>query len=295
MNNIQILKKIYFSLLLLIVLSGVLLVAQTSGKISIFGHVLLSSALAADLNNTVNPVTESSGAFTCDFSLGYICLISQGAGNFPLTPTLTNLPTNAFVRFVMNMTNLKSTAWPANVHCNLADAFATCGNVNGYSVAGGKYSTTFWSDGSDLWASPDTGNIQTGNFAHVNVSAFQNYSILTNGPGTSSQLFGSTMIFGATNNCSSATSPASCSNYITGSVALAAATTTLTVNTTNITANSVINISPDSGLSSKLGITCNSGTPSWHIGSRTAGVGFTLVVDVAPITNPYCFGYWYGN
>lgn len=293
MDKNTILKKIYYSLVLLTILSGGIF-AQTvlSGRLTIGGNVIFGGASAADLFNTVNSVTLSSGAFTCDFSLGYICLVNQsGDATNPAVPTLTNLPTNAFVKFVMNFSTLKSTAWPSNVMCSTSDTFHACGTVNGYSTAAGKYSTSFWSDGTNMYATPDSGNMQTVNAAHVNVSALQLYNIASVAAGTATSLFDTPINFQASSRCTSAASPAVCGAHPAGIVALAAAATTLTVNTTVVNTSGNIVITPDATIGGGLSVTCNTTTPSWRISSRTAATSFTITVDVAPVTNPFCFSY----
>lgn len=244
------------------------------------------------ISTTVNSVNTASGAFTCNFALGHICLVNQGADvTNPVVPTLTNLPTNAFVKFVMNFTLLRQTAWPSNVMCNLSDSFVACGTVNGYSVTSGKYSTTFWSDGTNLYANGDSGNIQTVNAAHVNASAYNMYNIGANTAGTVTSLFDTPVTFQATSRCTNSASPSVCAAHPAGVVALAAAASTLTINTTAVNAAGTIVVTPDSTLGTALGVTCNTTTPSWHISSRTAATSFTITVDVAPITNPFCFSY----
>jgi hypothetical protein len=121
--------------------------------------------------------------------------VTQNGSSNPIVPTLTNLPTNEFVKFVFNYTNLKTVTWPSNVSCSQSDAWTTCGSVNGYVTAGGKYTTTWWSDGTNLYATPDSGNIQTVNAAHVNVSAFQVYTLSNFSAGTAQWLFGSSAAF----------------------------------------------------------------------------------------------------
>lgn len=96
-------------------------------------------------------------------------------------------------------------------------------------------------------------------------------------------------------NCSSAASPAVCGSSSAGSAVVAAATTTVVVNTTAVTANSIINVTEDSGLGTKLSVTCNTqsllilGPP--RVTARVVGTSFTVAVDVAPTTNPLCFNY----
>lgn len=105
-----------------------------------------------------------------------------------------------------------------------------------------------------------------------------------------------TSVYNTTGNCSSAASPAVCSASSAGSVVVAAAGTTVTVNTTAVTANSQIFVFFDASLGTKLGpITCNSTVPALYgITARVAATSFTLTSSM-PITNPACFSYFIVN
>ena len=100
-------------------------------------------------------------------------------------------------------------------------------------------------------------------------------------------------------NCSSAASPAVCGAAPAGSVVIAAAGTTVTVNTTAVTANSQILVAFDESLGTKLGVTCNSASASeaaqYFVSARSAGSSFTLKTSVAPTTNPACLSYLIAN
>jgi hypothetical protein len=100
-------------------------------------------------------------------------------------------------------------------------------------------------------------------------------------------------------NCLQSVSPAACGANVAGRVALAAAGTTLVVNTTKVTANSEVILQRDDSLGTALAITCNTqstlvlGTP--RVTARTAGTSFTITVDAAPTTNALCISYWIMN
>lgn len=95
--------------------------------------------------------------------------------------------------------------------------------------------------------------------------------------------------------CASATSPAVCGGAATGFVNVAAAATTVVVNTTQVSALSTITLTRDNSLGSALSATCNTqsslvlGTP--YVSARSTGVSFTIAVDLAPTTNPLCVSY----
>lgn len=95
-----------------------------------------------------------------------------------------------------------------------------------------------------------------------------------------------------TQNCASSASPALCGTATSGSVALAAGGTTLVVQAGNITANTVIQITEDSSLGTKLGVTCNVTTGrTYSVSARTAGTSFTIASSAIPLTNPACLDY----
>ena len=90
-------------------------------------------------------------------------------------------------------------------------------------------------------------------------------------------------------NCASGTGV--CSSAASGSVSIAAAATTVTVATTAVTANSVIIVTFDSSLGTKLTLTCNTTTPALYgVSARTAATSF-VITSTAPVTDPACFNY----
>lgn len=95
-------------------------------------------------------------------------------------------------------------------------------------------------------------------------------------------------------NCSSAASPAVCGSAAAGSAALPAGTTTIVVNDTAVTVNSIIAITGDASLGTKLGVTCNTNPELLTASARTAGTSFT-VTGASPTTNPACFGFTITN
>lgn len=93
-------------------------------------------------------------------------------------------------------------------------------------------------------------------------------------------------------NCASSASPAVCAAAAAGAVAGAASSTTLTINTTAVTANSEIQVNEDSSLGTRLSVTCNT-TPSTNgvtVTARTAGTSFAILFS-SPTTNPRCISY----
>ncbi len=99
-----------------------------------------------------------------------------------------------------------------------------------------------------------------------------------------------------TSNCNSTTSPASCGSANAGSVAIAAGDSTLTVNTTSVTASSQIFLTEDSSLGSRLGVTCNTTSGrNYSVTSRTAGTSFTIKSSGDIATNKACINYFIVN
>lgn len=132
--------------------------------------------------------------------------------------------------------------------------------------------------------------------ASSNASVVDNYVQFNQGTQTSSFLY--TAIFPAynsTTNCASITSPAVCASASSGAFIIAATATTIVVNTTRVTANSEISVQPDTSLSTRLAVTCNtliSSIINPVVTARTAGVSFTVTIPGAGlVTNPACYSY----
>lgn len=117
----------------------------------------------------------------------------------------------------------------------------------------------------------------------------------TPGTGAFTTLTGATL--NTTTNCASAASPAVCGSAASGSVQIPTGTTseTLQVNTSAVTANSVIMFYPDDSLGTKLGVTCNSTLATLvggsFISARAAGASFTITFNGTILTNGVCGNY----
>jgi hypothetical protein len=107
-----------------------------------------------------------------------------------------------------------------------------------------------------------------------------------------------TATYNTNTNCASAASPAVCGSAAAGAFTVAAATTSIVVNTTAVTANSDIEIQPDTSLGTRLSVTCNS-TLASIIGpivtARTPGTSFTVSITGTLVTNPACYSYTITN
>jgi hypothetical protein len=98
-------------------------------------------------------------------------------------------------------------------------------------------------------------------------------------------------------NCVSSASPAVCGSAAAGSVVVPTGTTssTLQVNSTQVTANSQIFFYPDDSLGTRLGVTCNSTLATLAGGSfisaRAPGTSFTITFNGSILTNGVCGSY----
>jgi hypothetical protein len=96
-------------------------------------------------------------------------------------------------------------------------------------------------------------------------------------------------------NCADSAGAAACGAAAAGAFVVDAASTSTVVSTTAVTANSEVFVQFDSGLGTRLGITCNSTTALPSVTARTAGTSFTVTVPAAPTTNPACYSYFVVN
>lgn len=92
-------------------------------------------------------------------------------------------------------------------------------------------------------------------------------------------------------NCASSASPAVCGSAQAGRVVVAAGATTVTVNTTAVTANSEILLHEDSSLGTALSVTCNTNLINSMVTARVASTSFTITLGSTPATNPVCLNY----
>lgn len=125
-------------------------------------------------------------------------------------------------------------------------------------------------------------------YINIGASAFFDNGANLNLGGASLQSAGT---IGTNSNCSSSASPAVCGSSASGSVTVAAAATTEVVDTTAVTANSQVQLTFDSSLGTKLGVTCNTTPVQPTVSARTGGTSFTITLGTAPTTNPACFSY----
>lgn len=199
-------------------------------------------------------------------------------------------------------------------------------NVTDTASAGGSFLERLRKGGTAQWSVDKSGNtiaLGSGTFNQVvvngagsgkvtltgsgggttaiqaNSSAITNYtwtlptadaagSIRSNGSGVISIDPG----FTSATNCASAASPAVCSSAAAGAVAIANPATTITVNTSRVTANSQIFVFEDSSLGTRLGVTCNSTLGrTYQVTARTASTSFVITASATPAANSACLNY----
>lgn len=84
----------------------------------------------------------------------------------------------------------------------------------------------------------------------------------------------------------------SCSADPAGFVSIAVSSSSVTVSTSAVTANSQILVQMDTSLASALGVTtCNNSTKLYYVSGRTPGTSFTISTNGAVTTNPACLSY----
>ena len=261
-------------------------VASTTNVANLNASTLSGATFAAP--GAIGGGTPGSGAFTTLSATGVITsTLSTGTAPFTLASTT------------------KST----NLNADLLDDAntATAGTASTIALRDGSGNLT----GNVIVSTVSTGTApltvsSTTNVANLNASSLAGATFAAPGAigggtpstGTFTTLSGTTSttspLYNTTTNCAS--SGGTCSAAASGSVSIAAAATTVTVATTAVTANSVIIITEDSSLGTKLGITCNTTIArNYAITARTAATSFVITTDVAPVTNPACLNYWIIN
>lgn len=102
--------------------------------------------------------------------------------------------------------------------------------------------------------------------------------------------------YGTTQNCITAmASPVTCSQAAAGAFAVATGSTTLTLETTAVTARSEIFVTENAALARQLGVTCNTNIIDSMISTIAAGTSFTVTLASAPSVNPACYGWFIIN
>ena len=101
--------------------------------------------------------------------------------------------------------------------------------------------------------------------------------------------------FGTLSNCTSSASPAACGSAAAGSVTIATGSASVVVDTTEVTADSQINLTFDSSLGPRLNVTCHTTAQQPYVSARTAGKSFTVSVPNYFTRNPGCISFTITN
>ena len=221
------------------------------------------------------------------------------AGTITGSPNYTGSPTFVTQTAGNSSTRAATTAFVATSFAPLASPTFT-GTVtipSGASISGFAplASPTFTGVPAAPTATAGTNNTQLATTAFVNTifAAPPQIGNTTAAQGSFTVLKGNTLNTGT--NCASAISPAGCGTAASGSVALPTGTNpTLVVNSSAVTANSVIELTVDESLGTKLGITCNTTLSTLLnpvVTARTAATSFTFTIGAVIASNPACVNY----
>ena len=145
-----------------------------------------------------------------------------------------------------------------------------------------------------------TGAVAKTDFCITNATGFAYCGLRATSTYTFHHLFYGTDPKGdVSGNCADSAGDAACGSASAGSIVIDAADTATVVSTSAVTANSQIFLTNDSSLGTRLSVTCNTqssltlGTP--RVTARSAGVSFTITIEVGPTTNPMCVSYFIMN
>lgn len=144
-----------------------------------------------------------------------------------------------------------------------------------------------------LFAKRFTDSTPSGNFLHYQTAAAADLFTLD----VTGKI--SPTSYASQSNCASGASPSVCGSAASGSGAIPTGTNpTLVVQTTAVTANSVILITQDMSLGTKLSVTCNTSGNTNNVTivtARSPGTSFTVQQPTTVTTNPICFNWWVIN
>lgn len=164
--------------------------------------------------------------------------------------------------------------------CNPLIVASTGGNQIAIATTGSN--STIINTGGNLTLGAGASSLWTFSGSTGGLSAIGNYTITPGGYATATNC--------TTSACGAATG---------GATIISSAGTGVTINTTNVTANSEIIVTRDNSLSARLGTTCNTQTTAVlgeaRVVLRTAATSFVVALDVAPTINPICFDWFIVN
>ena len=262
---------------------------------------IVSISGATSITHNTRYGVESTASNTNVFGLPYMANNTLGNYDTNTTPLVQSNPNSLTNPFIARGTNAN-----ASVTYDFLNTSNAGGNASSVQIAAGRLasglaaSITMGTFGSDFMAFAYGSNATRlqATLDSANVSDFSPYPGQTVALGQSSKPFSATYssaYFTGSGSCSSGASPAACGSYSAGAIAVPTGTNpTLVVNTTAVTANSQILLTPDQSVAAKLSVTCNSTistlTPA-IVTARTTGTSFTVEIGATVATNPVCLNY----
>lgn len=223
---------------------------------------------------------------------GGVILYPNTQPTYPQQPRVTQLAdigapvTTLTLPFASTLTfnGAQAHGWDVTLTGNV-----TTTNIAGFT-GGQNYEFTFCQDayGSHSVAAPTDVNVT--NWPNVNGAANACTSAHATYDGASS-----TLVFppATPTMCISPASPAACGSATSGYVTVAAGSTTETVDTTAVGANSVISLTNTSAsqVASALGVTANTTAALPSVTDQTSGTSFQITLPSAPATNPNIYEF----
>lgn len=263
-----------------------LTVAGTSGGIPYFSS---ASTWASSAAGTVNTLMKWGGA-----------------GNPPIASSVTD---NGTTVSTAELVNFSGTGAAATSPFLLSGTLFTGGSGTStvpYAYINQGASPSTWSTAGTMFGlnAPTgfTGNYldfrlngSNSAFAVSSAGNITGQGITVGGGVTSTGARVSGALLGTATNCSSAASPAVCAAAAAGTVAIpAGATQTLQINTSAVAASSIILLTVDESLGTKLSVTCNTTAATLtqpFVTARSAGASFTIEEPATTTANPVCVSY----
>jgi hypothetical protein len=259
---------------------------------SVFGRT--GAVVAASGDYTAAQVTDAAATNTAN------TFTAAGAASVPAVgysgaPFAGGTGTTTVPLLYSNFSGASPSTWSTS---------GTVFGINAVSTFGGNFLDFHVAGGSSVFSVSDTGRFADAGGAVLARSTSDSVAVLTTSTtGTGDQAdFGSSskvtnsgaaqfLTYLTVITCSSKASPAACSSAPSGTVAVPASGATLVVDSTAVTANSQIQLTFDSSLGTKLGVTCNTTIQQPTVSARTVGTSFTIAMPSTVITNPDCISY----
>ena len=249
------------------------------GSIVAFDPTQLASntltAAGADFGCT-NDCMITGNSATWTFSSGLASTLTQTTGNLAI-PGQANRP------YKMSYTVSGVTGAPS---ASITTSFANIGvaNPTNLNLVNGTWPLYFMTNGAPT-NFVITSTLTTGQAFTIALNTIDLQEVVSGNDYLGGKLF--------LGNCNSGASPAVCGSYTSGVVAIpAGAGSTLVVDTTMVSANSRIILTPDS-TEAPSGATCNTAalTSPPRVSARSGATSFTITYDGTTVTNPLCVNF----